>query len=129
MQPTPEQEAILAEEPLGILATVKKDGSPQLTPIYYAYQDGQIIISITKTRAKYHNVRRNPMVSLCVVKEGGRPYVTVYGRAEIEEDDIVDGTKAIFKRFNPADPPDNFEQALRDQQRVLLKITPETFTP
>ena len=40
MPPTSEQEALIQEQSLGILATVKKDGSPQLTPIYYAYEDG-----------------------------------------------------------------------------------------
>lgn len=129
MEPTPEQAALIEEQPLGILASVKKDGSPQLTPVYYAYEDSQIIISITRTRAKYHNVKRNPQVSLCVVKEGGRPYVTIYGRADVEEEDIVEGTKAVFQRFSTAALPDNFEQALREQQRVLLKITPEAFVP
>lgn len=52
MELTPEQETLIDEQPLGILATAKKDGSPQVTPIYYAYEDGQVLISITKTRAK-----------------------------------------------------------------------------
>ncbi len=129
MPPTPEQEALIQEQPLGILATVKKDGSPQLTPIYYAYEDGQILISITKTRAKYHNIKRNPQVTMCIVKPEGRPYVTVSGRAEIEEQDIVDGTANVFKRFSGRPLPDNFEDTLREQQRVLVKITPDRFIP
>ncbi len=129
MPPTSEQEALIQEQSLGILATVKKDGSPQLTPIYYAYEDGQILISITKTRAKYHNIKRNPQVTMCIVKPEGRPYVTVSGRAEIEEQDIVDGTAHVFKRFSNRPLPDNFEDSLREQQRVLVKITPERFIP
>lgn len=127
MAPTSEQEALIQEQPLGILATVKKDGSPQLTPVYYAYEDGQILISITKTRVKYHNIRRNSLVSMCIVKAEGRPYVTVYGRAEIEEQDIVDGTAKVFKRFSDRPLPDNFEDGLREQQRVLVKLIPEHF--
>lgn len=114
---------------MGILATLKKDGSPQLTPIYYAYAEGEFLISITRTRAKYHNIRRNSAVTLCVVKPEGRPYVSISGRAEIEEDDIVDGTRAIFERISTGEVPEDFEQGLRDQQRVLLKITPESFVP
>ena len=129
MPPTSEQEALIQEQSLGILATVKKDGSPQVTPIYYAYEDGQILISITKTRAKYHNIKRNPQVTMCIVKPEGRPYVTVSGRAEIEEQDIVDGTANIFKRFSNRPLPDNFEDGLREQQRVLVKITPDRFIP
>ena len=129
MPPTSEQEALIEEQSLGILATVKKDGSPQLTPIYYAYEDGQILISITKTRAKYHNIKRNPQVTMCIVKPEGRPYVTVSGRAEIEEQDIVGGTAKVFKRFSNRPLPDNFEDGLREQQRVLVKITPDRFIP
>ena len=129
MPPTSEQEILIKEQSLGILATVKKDGSPQLTPIYYAYEDGQILISITKTRAKYHNIKRNPQVTMCIVKPEGRPYVTVSGRAEIEERDIVDGTAKVFERFSDRPLPDNFEAGLREQQRVLVKITPEQFIP
>jgi len=127
MTPTPEQEALVKEQKLGVLATQKKDGSSQLTPIFYAYQERRMIISITKTRAKYHNIRRNPQVSICIMNPEGHPYVTVYGRAEIEEEDIVDGTAAVFKRFNDQGLPDNFEARLREQQRVLVILTPERF--
>ncbi|MCI0776610.1 MAG: PPOX class F420-dependent oxidoreductase [Chloroflexi bacterium] len=129
MIPTPEQEALVKEEKLGVLATQKKDGSSQLSPVYYVYQEGRIVVSITKTRAKYHNIRRNSKVSICIMKPEGRPYVTVYGRAEIEEQDIVDGTAAVFKRFNDRALPENFEAGLREQQRVLVLITPEKFVP
>lgn len=129
MTPTPEQDALVKEQKLGVLATQKKDGSSQLSPVYYVYQEGRIVISITKTRAKYHNIKRNSQVSICIVKPEGHPYVTVYGRAEIEENDIVDGTAAIFKRFNDQELPGNFEAVLREQQRVLVFLTPESFVP
>jgi PPOX class probable F420-dependent enzyme len=129
MAPTSEHETLMRDQPLGILATAKKDGTPQLSPIYYAYEDGQILISITKTRAKYHNIKRSPQVSICIVKAEGRPYVTVYGRAEIEEQDIADDTAKIYKRFSDRALPEDFEQNLRDQQRVVVKITPEQFIP
>lgn len=129
MDPTPEQMALFDEQPLGILATVRKDGSPHLTPINYACHNGQILISITRTRVKYHNIKRNPRVSLCIVKPEGRPYVTVYGHAKIEEQDIVEGTSMLFRRVSDRPLPDNFEESLREQQRVLVKITPERFVP
>ena len=129
MTPTAEQEALVKEQRLGVLATQKKDGSPQLTPIFYAYQDGRIVVSITRTRAKYHKIRRSSQVSICIMKPEGRPYVTVYGQAQIEEEDIVDGTAAVFKRFNDQALPDNFEAGLREQERVLVLITPEKFVP
>lgn len=129
MPPTPDQEAIIKEEKLAIMSTVRRDGGAQLTPINYVYQDGRILVSTTRDRVKYHNVKRNPLVSLCIVRPEGRPYVTVYGQARIEEKDIVDGTAAIFKVLTGGELPDNFEEGLRQQKRILIIIEPERFAP
>lgn len=124
-----EQERTLREEKLGILATLRRDGSPQLTPINYVYRDGSILISTTRDRAKYHNVRRNPRVSVCVPRSDWRSYVTVFGRARIEETDIEEGTKEIFRSMSDRPPPDNFGELLRQQRRVLIVVTPEHVVP
>jgi PPOX class probable F420-dependent enzyme len=129
MKPTPEQEAIIQGEKLAIMSTVRRDGSAQLTPINYAYQDGRFLISTTRDRVKYHNVRRNPQVSLCIIRPEWRPYVSVFGRAAIEEDDIAEGTAAIAKRMSDRELPANFADALRQQKRVLIIVTPERFAP
>ncbi len=129
MPPTTEQEEIIHEERLAILATLRRDGSAQLSPINYVYQDDQILISTTHDRAKCHNVRRNPQVSLCILRPGGRPYVTVYGQAQIEETDIADRTAAIFRNISDRPLPDNFAEFLAQQRRVLIVVTPERFVP
>ena len=129
MPPTPEQDQLMREQNLAILATLRKDGTPQLTPINYAYRDGSIMISTTRERAKYPNLRRDPRVSLCIIHPSGRPYVTVYGRARIEEEDIVEGTAEIFRRISGRPLPEDFAQRLRDQKRVLVVVTPERFVP
>jgi len=129
MTPTPEQEQIIAGEIIGLLATVRRDGAPQLTPVNYAYKDGLFLVSTTKDRAKYQNVRRNPKVSLCIVKEGWRPYVTVYGTGRVEEDDIAEATAEIARRMSDRVLPDNFAELLREQRRVLIIVTPERFVP
>ena len=129
MKPTPEQEKIVQEEQIAGMATVRRDGSAQLAPINYAYVDGRFLISTTKDRARYHNLRRNPSVTLCIVQAGGRPYVTVSGRAEIKEKDIADGTAHIFRRMSDRPLPDDFADVLQKQRRVLITVTPERFIP
>jgi PPOX class probable F420-dependent enzyme len=125
--PTAEQRTTLQEEKIGVFATVRTRGAPQLTPVNYIYDGERITISVTRTRAKYHNVRRNPAVSLCVIRPEGRPYVTVYGTARIEEEDIVEGTARLMQLVYGRPPPENFEQVLRDAERVLRLLTPERF--
>ncbi len=129
MKPNDEHEKIIREEQIAVMSTVRKDGSAALAPINYAYDDGRFLVSTTKDRARYHNIRRNPSVTLCIVQAGGRPYVTVFGRAEIEETDIVDGTAKIFRRMSDRPVPDNFADVLRQQKRVLITVTPERFVP
>src|SRR3972149_6549368 len=111
------------------MSDVASPTPPQLTPVNYAYQDGRILISTTRDRAKYLNVRRNPLVSLCVVRAGGRPYVSVFGRASIEERDIEGGTAEIARRMSGRPLPENFGELLRQQRRVLIIVTPERFVP
>lgn len=130
--PTPEQQQLIDQQTIGVLATLMRDGTPQLTPINYAYQDGVFFMSTTKERAKYPNIRRNGKVSLVIVGEGWRPYVTVYGNATIEETDydrIAEGTAAVAKRMSDRPLPDNFADSLREQKRVLITLTPERFVP
>jgi PPOX class probable F420-dependent enzyme len=129
MKPTAEQEAILRDENIGVLATLRKDGSSQLTPVNYAYHQGKVLVSTTKDRVKYHNVTRNPRVSLCIVRREWRPYVTVYGRARVEENDVVAGTAEIFRRMYDRPLPENFADLLKQQRRVLIILSPERFVP
>ena len=129
MTPTAEQQQLIEGEKLAVMATVRRDGGPQLTPIYYAYVDGRFLISTTRDRAKYKNVRRNPQVSLCIVRPEGRPYLTVTGRAEIEETDIEQGTAEIFRRMSDRPLPEDFSEGLRQQGRILIIVTPERFSP
>ena len=128
MPPRPEHEQLIQEQNLAIFATLRKDGTPQLTPVNYAYVDGNVLISTTRVRAKYHNVRRDPRVALNVIHPSGHPYVTIYVRARIEEEDIVDGTAEIVRRMNRP-VADDLEQRLRADKRILLIVTPERFAP
>ncbi len=129
MPPTPEQERIIEDENLAVLATLRRDGSPQITPVNYAYRDGRFLISTTRDRAKYHNVGRNRRVSLCIVRPEGHSYVTVYGHAHIEDGDVAEGTAEIFRRMSDRPLPANFAELLHQQRRVLIVVAPERFVP
>lgn len=125
---TEEQAAYLRERQLGILGTGRKDGSPQMSMITYLYDGEHILISITKDRAKYRNIQRNPRVALLVPE--ARQQVIVYGTAE-----IIDGRErdraimAIREHQGDALPEDydldRFSARLDELRRVVVRITPE----
>ena len=86
---TEEQIEELLRAPLnGVLATIRRDGAAQLSPVWHLYEEGRFYISVGADSVKARNVRRDPRVSLCV--DEGHPEgraVTVYGGAELIEED------------------------------------------
>jgi PPOX class probable F420-dependent enzyme len=122
------QREYLAGHQLCVLGTGRRDGSPQLSMVTYLFNGEYLLSSITKDRAKYWNVLRQPRVS-ALVPDGGQQ-VIVYGTGEILEGKARD--EAILAiRVHQGDPlPDDydlerFSQRLDELKRVVLRVTPE----
>ena len=69
---------------LVFIATVMKDGSPQVTPVWADYEDGHILVNTAEGRIKHRNVVRDPRVAVSVVSSGN-PLDTVAVRGTVEE--------------------------------------------
>src|SRR3954467_11761035 len=69
----------------GLLATTRKDGRPQLSPVTCGVDDdGRIVISTYPDRAKSYNARRDTRASICVFSsDWDGPYVQVDGSIEV----------------------------------------------
>jgi PPOX class probable F420-dependent enzyme len=76
---------LLAAGRIGILATIKRDGRPQLSPVqpYYDRAAGIIYVSMTEGRAKTANLRRDDRVSLEVTRPDGWAWATAEGTATL----------------------------------------------
>lgn len=113
----------------GVLATGRRDGSPQQSMIGYVVDDeGRIVVSIKSYTAKWKNAVRQPRVSLTVVD--GRANVVVYGEAEtIDADPLrAELTADVFARLSngPRPEPSSIVPMLDEQQRTVLRITPSS---
>ena len=77
--------ALLAASRIGVLATLRADGRPQLSPVtpYYDRDAGIIYVSITEGRAKTTNLRRDPRTALEVTSADGWEWATADGTAEL----------------------------------------------
>jgi PPOX class probable F420-dependent enzyme len=73
--------ALLAGSRLGVLATIKSDGRPQLSPVqpFYDREAGTLAVSMTEGRAKTANLRRDPRAALEVTSADGRSWATAEG--------------------------------------------------
>ncbi|MGW7078594.1 PPOX class F420-dependent oxidoreductase [Streptomyces sp. NPDC054866] len=77
--------ALLARSTLGVLATIKSDGRPQLSPVMPSYDRsaGVIRVSTTARTAKIANLRRDPRAALEVTSPDGRAWATAEGTATL----------------------------------------------
>lgn len=124
-----EQQAFLAEA--GILlhiATVREDGTPLLTPIWFIWEEEAIWFTPRQQSEWFACLRRDPRVSLCI-DEQSLPYrkVVVEGTAELihdlGEDDLWrDRYRRIAERYVPPLGADAYIQDTIDQLRGLYRV-------
>ena len=117
----------LAPTKIAVVATIGRDGMPQLTPNWYVYYDGKIAISTTEQRVKYRNLIRDSRLSVCVMTEPlAQEYVTVRGKAEIIDDDSIwPITEAIVHRYVPEERVQARIKQLRAEDRIIISLKPE----
>ncbi|MBT8207491.1 MAG: PPOX class F420-dependent oxidoreductase, partial [Acidimicrobiia bacterium] len=107
----------------GVLATVRSDGRPQMSPIVAAVdRDGNVIISTREPSYKVRNLRRDPAASVCMFVDGFfGPWVQIDGVASIVAlpeamDLLVDAYRQIA---GDHDDWDAFRSAMVEEQRVI----------
>lgn len=76
------------------LATVRTDGRPHVTPIWFVWHDTRFWLCTGVTSVKARNVRANPSVSVCL--EDGNAPVVGEGTAVVRERPFPDGVVAAF---------------------------------
>ena len=127
---TLEQEQFLRDHLHAVLATGRRDGSPQVSTMSYIFDGSHVFMSVTADRAKWHNVGRQPRVAM-VVNEGPQQLV-LYGTAERIGDDPlrVGATRRIRAAHGRESDADDATLAaqLDADKRVILRITPDKVT-
>jgi PPOX class probable F420-dependent enzyme len=76
---------LLAESRLGVLATIRSDGRPQLSPVQPSYDRvaGVIYVSTLEGTAKIANLRRDPRATLEVTSSDGWAWAAAEGTATL----------------------------------------------
>ena len=115
---------LFQKKAFGAFTTLRPDGSPQTTPVWIDYRDGEIWVNSAVGRQKDRNVRRDPRVAIAVMDpENPYRYVEVRGRvAEITQD----GADAHIDRMAIKYlGQDKYPFRQPREQRVLYKISIE----
>lgn len=130
-RPDPALLAVLASGRLGVLATLKRDGRPQLSNVNYTLASDPTVIrvSITEGRAKTANMRRDPRVSFHVSAENGWSYAVAEGVAQLSvvaadrSDATVEELIDVYRAINGEHPDwDDYRAAMVRDRRLVLRI-------
>ncbi len=114
----------------GVLATLRRDGRPQLSNIAFAVDEqGTIRISVTEGRAKTANLRRDPRASLHVGGDDFGTYAVLQGTAELSpvaaapDDPVVDELVAYYQTVVGEHPDwDDYRRAMVTDRRLMVRI-------
>ncbi len=120
----PKAKNLFKDKNLVFIATVMKDGSPQLSPVWANYEDGHILVNTAEGRVKHKNVLRDSRVAISAVSQNNPlDMTTIRGKViEIVPDyDYVHINKLTKKYMGVENYP--FRQA--GEKRIVLKIKPE----
>jgi PPOX class probable F420-dependent enzyme len=120
-------EEFLAEPRNVILAGIRKDGRPHLSPNWFQWDGERFYVSTTRHRVKYAIFRRDPRAQLAIDDSTGFRSVLVSATVEIREDLAAElpHFRAIREKHGVAVPDDEEHlRALAEEDRVLLAITP-----
>lgn len=123
--------AMISGNSLAVLATLKRDGRPQLSNVSYYFDPRAVAIqvSVTEPRAKTRNLRRDPRASIHVGSDDGWSYAVAEGDAVLTppasapDDDTVEGLIALYRNIAGEHPDwDDYRAAMVQDRRVLLTL-------
>jgi PPOX class probable F420-dependent enzyme len=123
--------ALLADTHHGVLVTLKADGRPQLSNVGHSYDPATRLlrVSITATRVKTRNLRRDPRASYHVASRDFWHWAVADANAELTpvatdpHDATVDELVDLYRTIAGEHPDwDDFRQAMVSEQRLVAKL-------
>jgi PPOX class probable F420-dependent enzyme len=113
----------------GVLVTLRGDGRPQLSNILYVAGASSVRVSVTDSRAKTRNLRRDPRASLHVSRQDFFAYVVLEGDATLSavvqavDDPVVEELVDMYRLAQGEHPDlDEFRQAMVEQKRLVVTL-------
>jgi PPOX class probable F420-dependent enzyme len=118
----PDSHHDLLDEQVAALATVTADGYPQVTGVWFLYEDGQLRLSLNTARYKTRNLRERPKCSLFLLDlQNPYRYLEVRGEARIEPDDEHVFARRLAQKYGGTE---FWRHDLPGERRVIVTIDP-----
>ena len=118
---------LLTNHYFGHLATVSAQGIPQVTPVWFRWQDGKLEVNSAKGRLKDRNMRANPHVAMSILDpKNNYRYLEIRGKVvEITEEGANEMIDQLAKSYMGVDKyPYHNEKEVR--VRYVIEVTKTT---
>ena len=116
-----------------VLSTMRRDGTPQLSPVTVAVDDAdRVVISSRQPAIKVKNLTRDPRAWLAVFPDAFYgSWVQLSGPAEIVSlPQALPALEAYYRSVSGEHPDwDDYRAAMIRDQRCLIRITPTAAGP
>lgn len=126
---TPDQDAFISSQRWAVVTTLRGDGSPSNSVIFFARDGDTLLFSTTSDRLKAKTLAADPRIAITVLDEGAPfRFATVEGRATIERENLVENHVFINRamRNDPAwQAPEGMLERLQGEGRVVVRVHPE----
>src|SRR3954453_14827003 len=124
----PEALDYLRPRHFGVLVTIKRDGRPQLSNVGFVVgDDGLVRVSVTDSRAKVANARRDPRVTLHATAADFWSYVVLGAGGERTAvpadpaDEVVDELVAYYRDISGEHPDwEDYRLTMVKDRRLVL---------
>ncbi|MEI6375011.1 MAG: PPOX class F420-dependent oxidoreductase [Actinomycetes bacterium] len=127
--------AFTAGRQTALLTTLRADGRPQQSVVFYVPDGDRFLISVTDTRAKTRNLRRDPRSALFIAGDGPFEWVGLDGTTSLSEvarepdDAVADALVDYYRRGNGEHPDwDEYRASMVADQRVIATFTATSAT-
>jgi PPOX class probable F420-dependent enzyme len=125
--------AFVRDNHRAVLATRRRDGGTQMSPVTCAVgDDGSIVISSRETAIKTKNVRREPRAALCVLNDGFfGEWVQLEGPTDVVSlPDAMELLVEYYRSVSGEHPDwDDYRNAMAREKRCVIRITPDRAGP
>jgi PPOX class probable F420-dependent enzyme len=115
---------LLEGKNLAFVATLMKDGWPQITPTWVDIEDGKILVNTAEGRLKQKNISRDGRIAISVADQNN-PYHMVTIRGRVVEQTNEGADEHVDKLAKKYMGVEKYPLHSPNEKRIIIKIKPE----
>jgi len=120
-----EMEEFLSEAHIARIATVKKDGSPHVAPVWFLWEGGQLVIVTYTDSLKVKNLKRDNRVAVVIdISDPGKG-VIVEGEATVSKDRVEETTRRVSAKYMKPEELDSYLESVLKVPLSVITVKPK----